>query len=110
MKKEDVTVKNKHVHIIPVEIYSYIYFITVESCVIITFNACMIHATRTRLRARVCVCVCVCVCVKVFSEISSFLKVTLVGSLFFARLLLDVSKFKPPSPKRYGKEQSNDAR
>ena len=61
MKKEDVTVKNKHVHIIPVEIYSYIYFITVESCVIITFNACMIHATRTRLR------VCVCVCVKVFS-------------------------------------------
>ena len=60
MKKEDVTVKNKHVHIIPVEIYSYIYFITVESCVIITFNACMIHATRTRLRARVCVCVRVC--------------------------------------------------
>jgi len=63
-----------------------------------------------RARVRVCVCVCVCVCVKVFSEISSFLKVTLVGSLFFARLLLDVSKFKPPSPKRYGKEQSNDAR
>jgi len=91
MKKEEVTVKNKHVHIIPVEIYSYIFYYSRImryyhiQCMYDTWNS---HSLA-RARVRVCVCVCVCVCESILRNL-----------LFFKGYSRRLPFLRSPSPRR----------